>query len=41
MLAALATPFLHRDRLVALILTGVVGLLIAPLFACSRPPTLP
>ena len=33
MLAALALPFFHRDRLVALVLTGVVGLLIAPMFA--------
>ncbi|MBN8631529.1 MAG: monovalent cation/H+ antiporter subunit A [Rhodobacterales bacterium] len=40
MLAALATPILHRDRLVALILTGVVGLLIAPLFAFSSAPDL-
>lgn len=40
MLAALATPVLHRDRLVALILTGVVGLLIAPLFALFSAPDL-
>ncbi|MGL4234673.1 monovalent cation/H+ antiporter subunit A [Tabrizicola sp.] len=39
-LAALATPFLHRDRVVALILTGVVGLLIAPLFALFSAPDL-
>ncbi len=38
--AALATPFLHRNRLVALILTGVVGLLIAPLFALFSAPDL-
>jgi multicomponent K+:H+ antiporter subunit A len=40
MLAALATPFLHRDRVVALILTGVVGLLIAPIFALFSAPDL-
>lgn len=40
MLAALATPVLHRNRLVALILTGVVGLLIAPLFALFSAPDL-
>jgi multicomponent K+:H+ antiporter subunit A len=39
-IAALATPFLHRNRLVALILTGVVGLLIAPLFAFFSAPDL-
>jgi multicomponent K+:H+ antiporter subunit A len=39
-LAALATPLLHRNRLVALILTGVVGLLIAPLFALFSAPDL-
>jgi multicomponent K+:H+ antiporter subunit A len=39
-LAALATPFLHRDRVVALILTGVVGLLIAPIFALFSAPDL-
>ncbi len=38
--AALATPFLHRDRVVALLLTGVVGLLIAPLFAVFSAPDL-
>ena len=40
MLAALATPVLHRNRLVALILTGVVGLMIAPLFAHFSAPDL-
>ena len=40
LLAALATPFLHRNRLIALILTGVVGLLIAPLFALFSAPDL-
>ncbi|MFZ1510881.1 MAG: monovalent cation/H+ antiporter subunit A [Tabrizicola sp.] len=40
MLAALATPILHRNRLVALILTGVVGLMIAPLFARFSAPDL-
>jgi multicomponent K+:H+ antiporter subunit A len=39
-LAALATPFLHRNRLVALVLTGVVGLLIAPFFALFSAPDL-
>ena len=39
-IAAVATPFLHRNRLVALILTGVVGLLIAPLFAFFSAPDL-
>jgi multicomponent K+:H+ antiporter subunit A len=40
MLAALATPFLHRDRVTALILTGIVGLLIAPIFALFSAPDL-
>ena len=40
MLAALAIPFLHRNRVVALILTGVVGLLIAPIFARFSAPDL-
>ncbi|MFO1202440.1 MAG: monovalent cation/H+ antiporter subunit A [Tabrizicola sp.] len=40
MLAALATALLHRDRVTALILTGVVGLLIAPLFALFSAPDL-
>jgi len=39
-LAALATPLLHRNRVVALILTGVVGLMIAPLFARFSAPDL-
>jgi multicomponent K+:H+ antiporter subunit A len=39
-IAALATPFLHHDRVVALVLTGVVGLLIAPLFAFFSAPDL-
>jgi multicomponent K+:H+ antiporter subunit A len=39
-IAALATPVLHRDRVVALILTGVVGLIIAPLFALFSAPDL-
>ncbi|WP_374398033.1 monovalent cation/H+ antiporter subunit A [Tabrizicola sp.] len=38
--ATLATPVLHRNRLVALILTGVVGLMIAPLFARFSAPDL-
>ncbi|MFN5997434.1 MAG: monovalent cation/H+ antiporter subunit A [Paracoccaceae bacterium] len=40
MVAALATPFLHRSRVTALILTGVVGLLIAPLFMLFSAPDL-
>jgi multicomponent K+:H+ antiporter subunit A len=40
MLATLATPVLHRDRLTALILTGIVGLLIAPIFALFSAPDL-
>jgi multicomponent K+:H+ antiporter subunit A len=40
LIAALATPFFHRNRLVALILTGVVGLIIAPLFALFSAPDL-
>ena len=40
MIAALATPFFHRDRVVALVLTGVVGLLIAPFFAYFSAPDL-
>ena len=39
-IAAIVTPFLHRSRLVALILTGVVGLLIAPLFILFSAPDL-
>jgi multicomponent K+:H+ antiporter subunit A len=39
-IAALALPFYHRDRVVALVLTGVVGLLIAPLFAFFSAPDL-
>ncbi len=39
-IAALATPFLHRNRVTALILTGVVGLLIAPLFMLFSAPDL-
>lgn len=39
-IAALATPLLHHNRTVALILTGVVGLLIAPLFALFSAPDL-
>jgi multicomponent K+:H+ antiporter subunit A len=40
MIAALATPVLHRARVTALILTGVVGLLIAPLFMLFSAPDL-
>jgi len=40
LLAALITPVYHTNRLVALILTGVVGLLIAPLFALFSAPDL-
>ncbi len=40
MIAALATPFLHRSRITALILTGVVGLMIAPLFMLFSAPDL-
>jgi len=40
MIAALATPVLHRSRVTALILTGVVGLLIAPLFMLFSAPDL-
>jgi multicomponent K+:H+ antiporter subunit A len=40
LLAALATPFLHRSRITALILTGVAGLLIAPLFMLFSAPDL-
>ena len=39
-LAALATPILHRDRITALILTGIVGLLIAPFFVLFSAPDL-
>ena len=39
-LAALATPILHRNRVVALILTGVAGLLIAPMFMLLSAPDL-
>ena len=39
-IAALSVPFLHRERVVALVLTGVVGLLIAPLFAFFSAPDL-
>jgi multicomponent K+:H+ antiporter subunit A len=39
-ITALATPFLHRNRITALILTGVVGLLIAPLFMLFSAPDL-
>ncbi len=39
-IAALALPFFHRDRVVALVLTGVVGLLIAPMFAFFSAPDL-
>ncbi len=39
-LVALATPFLHRDRVVALVLTGVAGLLVALLFAYFSAPDL-
>jgi multicomponent K+:H+ antiporter subunit A len=39
-LGALTVPFLHRNRVVALILTGIVGLLIAPLFALFSAPDL-
>jgi multicomponent K+:H+ antiporter subunit A len=38
--AALTVPFLHRNRVVALLLTGVVGLIIAPLFAYFSAPDL-
>jgi multicomponent K+:H+ antiporter subunit A len=40
LIAALATPLLHRERVVALLLTGVVGLIIAPLFAYFSAPDL-
>ena len=40
MIAAIVTPFLHRNRVVALVLTGVVGLLIAPLFMLFSAPDL-
>ncbi|MBL9073224.1 monovalent cation/H+ antiporter subunit A [Tabrizicola sp.] len=40
MLAALATPLLHRNRVIALILTGAVGLMIAPLFVRFSAPDL-
>ncbi|MBA4325561.1 MAG: monovalent cation/H+ antiporter subunit A [Rhodobacter sp.] len=39
-IAALATLLLHRRRLVALLLTGIVGLLIAPMFALFSAPDL-
>ncbi|WP_128515277.1 monovalent cation/H+ antiporter subunit A [Tabrizicola thermarum] len=39
-IAALATPFLHHSRITALILTGVAGLLIAPLFMLFSAPDL-
>uniref|UniRef100_UPI00286C83D7 hydrogen gas-evolving membrane-bound hydrogenase subunit E n=1 Tax=Tabrizicola sp. TaxID=2005166 RepID=UPI00286C83D7 len=40
MVAALATLMLHRDRVIALILTGVVGLIIAIAFAYFSAPDL-
>jgi multicomponent K+:H+ antiporter subunit A len=40
MLAALATLILHRDRIIALILTGIVGLVIAIGFAYFSAPDL-
>ena len=40
LIAAVATPFLHRNRVTALILTGVVGLLIAPIFMLFSAPDL-
>ena len=40
MIAALATPILHRDRITALILTGIVGLIIAIAFAYFSAPDL-
>lgn len=40
MLCALAAALFHRKRIVALILTGAVGLLIAPLFAFFSAPDL-
>ncbi|MCU0903664.1 MAG: monovalent cation/H+ antiporter subunit A [Tabrizicola sp.] len=39
-IAAIATPFLHRSRVTALLLTGVVGLLIAPMFMLFSAPDL-
>lgn len=39
-LAALAAGLCHRNRLLALILTGIVGLLIAPVFATFSAPDL-
>ena len=39
-IAALATPLYHRDRAVALLLTGVVGLMIAPMFVYFSAPDL-
>lgn len=39
-LASLSTAVLHRGRLVALVLTGAVGLMIAPLFALFSAPDL-
>jgi multicomponent K+:H+ antiporter subunit A len=38
--AAVVTPFLHRSRVTALLLTGVVGLLIAPMFMLFSAPDL-
>ncbi len=40
LVAAAATPFLHRNRVTALLLTGIVGLLIAPLFVLFSAPDL-
>jgi multicomponent K+:H+ antiporter subunit A len=40
MIATLAVPILHRDRVVALLVTGIVGLLIAPLFVLFSAPDL-
>ena len=40
MICALAAALFHRNRVAALILTGVVGLLIAPLFAFFSAPDL-
>ncbi|MBL9046259.1 MAG: monovalent cation/H+ antiporter subunit A [Tabrizicola sp.] len=39
-LAALAAGYCHRNRLLALLLTGIVGLLIAPVFATFSAPDL-
>ncbi len=39
MLAAIATVFRHHDRVLSLLLTGIVGLMLSAGFAWLPPPT--